>query len=85
MGSSTVSMVITEQHGPSVDFCVGVAKALKIPPEQVLREAGILPEGSASEDDKAATEIHDMVQRMPDDMRQQVLDYVRYLYQQRFK
>lgn len=40
---STVSMVLNQQQRPGLDFCLGVAKALRIPPETVLRKAGLLP------------------------------------------
>lgn len=45
---STVSTVITGAKRPGLDFCVGVARALGVMPEQVLRLAGLLPPAPAS-------------------------------------
>jgi transcriptional regulator with XRE-family HTH domain len=43
VSSAAVSMVMTGQQNPGVDFCRGVAKALNAPPERVFRLAGLLP------------------------------------------
>ena len=42
-GSSTVSMIATGQNRPGLDLCISVAHAFGIPPEDVLRRAGLLP------------------------------------------
>lgn len=42
-GSSTVSMVANGLNRPGWDFCVGMARALGLPPEDVMRRAGLLP------------------------------------------
>ena len=38
-----INGVLTGARGPGVDLCNGIARALKIPPEEVLRAAGLLP------------------------------------------
>lgn len=43
MSATSVSQVITEQRDPSPDFCIAIAHALRLPPEDVLRRAGHLP------------------------------------------
>ena len=43
VGFSTVSRVFSRQQNPGLDFCIGVARALDLPPEDVLRRAGLLP------------------------------------------
>jgi transcriptional regulator with XRE-family HTH domain len=40
---STVSMVLSEQQRPGLEFCTGVAQALNMPPDKILRLAGLLP------------------------------------------
>lgn len=40
---STVSMVVSHQKRPGLEFCVGIAQAFGVPPEDVLRLAGLLP------------------------------------------
>jgi len=43
VGHSTVSQVLSLQQNPGLGFCIGVARAFDIPPEDVLRLAGLLP------------------------------------------
>ena len=38
-----INGILTGARGPGVDLAKGIAKALKLPPEQVLRAAGLLP------------------------------------------
>ena len=40
---STISMVVSQQKRPGLEFCVGVAQAFGLPPEDVLRAAGLIP------------------------------------------
>lgn len=40
---ATISNIISGQTNPGFDFCVGIAKALDMPAEDVLRRAGLLP------------------------------------------
>jgi len=42
MVPSTVSMVLNRKSNPGFDFCTSVARALGLPPEQILRRAGLL-------------------------------------------
>jgi len=39
----TVSAIITKSRGPGLEACVGIARAFHLPPEDVLRRAGLLP------------------------------------------
>lgn len=40
---SAINGILRGARGPGVDLCNGIARALKIPPEEVLRAAGLLP------------------------------------------
>ena len=40
---SGVSRAMSENGGISYDFCVGVARAFELQPEELLRQAGLLP------------------------------------------
>lgn len=75
-----MSRVVTGDMPPSADFCIKVAQALGESPEKLLRLAGILP--SASEDD-TLQELIELARSLPPEDRQQLLDYVRFLYQRR--
>lgn len=41
--SGGMSRLLSEQRVPSSDTCLGIARAFDIPPETVLRKAGLLP------------------------------------------
>lgn len=43
MSRTVISNVIAEKVFPGFEFCIGVAKALDLPPEFVMRKAGLLP------------------------------------------
>lgn len=43
MSHGTISDVLNDRTNPGLDFCVGVARALDVPPENVLRMAGLIP------------------------------------------
>ena len=44
LSSAAVSMVMSGQRNPGTDFCEGVARAFNLPPADVMRRAGILPQ-----------------------------------------
>jgi len=43
VSKGTISDILNERRRPGLDVCVAIAKALKYPPEDVLRIAGLLP------------------------------------------
>ena len=43
LAPTTISDVLGERTRPGVQFCNGIARALKEPPERIFRLAGILP------------------------------------------
>lgn len=40
---AAINGIITGARGPGTDLCNGIAKALRLPPEEVYRAAGLLP------------------------------------------
>ena len=44
ISSGQVSRVMSGQRGAGIDFLLGVARALRLAPEEVFRAAGVLPE-----------------------------------------
>ena len=40
LSSGGISLVMTGQRNPSVDFCTGIAKAFEVAPVTVFRKAG---------------------------------------------
>jgi transcriptional regulator with XRE-family HTH domain len=43
LSSAVISQVVTRKSFPGLDFCLGISRALDIPPERVFRKAGYLP------------------------------------------
>jgi transcriptional regulator with XRE-family HTH domain len=78
---SFVSMVLSGDTSPSINFCHKVAQALGEAPEKVLRLAGILPSATTSDNDPILTELQDLVRNLPPQQREEALRYLQYLYQ----
>lgn len=43
ISGAMVSLVMSEKREPGYEFCMAIAKGLAMPPEIVLRKAGLLP------------------------------------------
>lgn len=67
LSQTTVSLVIAQERLPSPEFCIAVAYALRIPPEDVLRRAGHLPAVPDNDalDRQAVFLIHRTMEIMP--------------------
>lgn len=85
VSNALVSRTMTGDVSPSADFCIKVAKALKVSPEMLLRLAEILPpaQPATPADDATLQEIMELARNLSPDRRQQVLEYIRFMYQQR--
>lgn len=81
MSRPFITRVLNGERAPSLDFLIKVAQALDVPPEKVLRLAGILPTSPASEDDPTMAEIHDILKNLPPQKRKKALSYLKFLYQ----
>jgi transcriptional regulator with XRE-family HTH domain len=82
---SLVSKTIAGDMPASADFCIKVAQTLEASPEMVLRLAGILPPTfpASPSDDKMLQELVELARNLEPEDKQQVLDYIRFLYQKR--
>jgi transcriptional regulator with XRE-family HTH domain len=87
ISNALVSRTLSGDVLPSADFCIKVAQALEVSPETVLRLAGILPPSPLAQpsDDSTLQELLELVRNLSPDRRQQVLEYVRFMYQQQDK
>ena len=79
--SSAISMVMSGQRGPGTEFCLGLARAFQITPEEVFRRAGLLPPLPAASDLSLVQQIGELIRRLPEEERGEILDYARYRYQ----
>jgi transcriptional regulator with XRE-family HTH domain len=77
---STVSMVLSRRQRPGLEFCVGIARALHVPPEEVLRLAGLLPPLPSTVEEEE--EIIAILRSLPANIRAVVLLEMRGLKEQ---
>ena len=81
LSHSFVSKVINGEKEPSMNFCHKVAIAFDIPPTQVLQKAGMLPESPTDTPGPVTLEIMRLVEQLPVEKRNQVLEYIRFISQ----
>lgn len=77
---STLSKAISGYNRPGLELCVGVADAFGLPPETVLRRAGLLP--PSAEGDPAFTELLAVLRNVSRDELLNILEYAVYRHQQ---
>lgn len=70
-----INNVINELRKPGSELCSGIAKALKVPPEEVFRHAGILPK--ASEKTVNMQEMVYLFDQLEDDDQRNVIAMLR--------
>jgi len=74
---STIGDVIGRRTTPGTEFCKGIATALNIPPDQVLRQAGILPPAATG----GQEELLDYLQYLTEEDKDTILRIARTLYE----
>lgn len=77
-----VSRIITGQRLPGPDAITGIARALKMPAEEVMRQAGLLPmPADATVDDrKAVQELERKIKRLSAEERLYLIDLTNRLF-----
>ncbi len=78
-----VSRTLRGDMPVSCEFCIRVAAALDVAPAHVLTLAGILPDDVApANPGPVSLEILRLIETLPPERRQQVLEYVRFILSQ---
>lgn len=79
----TISNIISGQQNPGLDFCTGIAKALGMPPETVMRKAGLIP--PHPDDNMGAgefiAEVSEMLRGLSLEDREFIYEMVKLQYQ----
>jgi transcriptional regulator with XRE-family HTH domain len=78
-----INGILQGVRGPGVELSKGIAKALSLPPEQVLRAAGLLPP-EAKINEQMEKIIHEL-DGLSRDEQEEFLAYVRWLKNRRKK
>jgi len=76
----TISNVLNGTRNPGVEFCLGVARALREPPELVFRRAGLLPNREGIEDE-LFERFRAYVEALSPERREELFRYVMFLHQ----
>jgi transcriptional regulator with XRE-family HTH domain len=72
---AAINSILTGARGPGVELCKGIARALKLPPEQVYRAAGLLP--AAVKIDEDIEQILHEVEKLPKADKEEILAFIR--------
>lgn len=80
MSTGALSNIMNGKRKPGPEICRAIASALSEPPEHVFRMAGLLPPLPASNDGPTLNELVEIMKRLPDGEREQVLNYARMRY-----
>lgn len=74
ISASLVSLVMGGSRDVTFNFCLGVAKALRLRPEEVLRRAGLLPPLDVGNFE----EMREIMGDLSPEEREQVFQYARW-------
>lgn len=83
VNTGTISNILNGFRRAGPDVCLAIARALKVPPEEVFRRAGLLPPLPAPVDDATLKELEDIVKKLDPEERQEVLEYARWRYRRK--
>ena len=79
ISSAQISRLVTGGRDPGKDAIAGIARALRLPPEDVLRHAGILPPKNVNltpGDRRALVELMDKISALSPENQRLVFDLV---------
>lgn len=75
LSQSTISKVMSFAASPGFDFCTGIAKALHLSTEEVLRKAGLLP--TLPEETEARREMLYLFDQLTEETQETVITMLR--------
>lgn len=78
---STLWKVLNRERAAGADVCTSLARALRLPPEIVFRQAGLLPPLPEEPDAQQVTKCLDYYKRLPSRVREEVLEYITFKYE----
>lgn len=84
LSHSTISNILSGVQNPGLEFCLGIAKAFRIPAEMVMHRAGLLPPYPDKEDVGRCAfidEVTDILRNLNLDDRELVYDFARMRYE----
>ncbi|MBN1665546.1 MAG: XRE family transcriptional regulator, partial [Anaerolineales bacterium] len=79
INQASVSNILSEKRLPGYDFCLAIADAFNMPPEAVLRIAGLLP--PVPEETALQRRVEHLFNQLSQPEQQEILDYIEYRLQ----
>ncbi|RIK37432.1 MAG: hypothetical protein DCC55_24360 [Chloroflexi bacterium] len=78
LSPTSISEVMAGKRGPGKRFCQAVAKALHVPPERILQEAGII---EPPPDSALFHKLTTVAKRLNEQNQQKLVEYAQFLLQ----
>lgn len=75
--SAAISRLLSEQRVPAPETCMGIARAFNLPPEDVYRRAGLLPD-TGEPDDLLTRIIANIAEKLDEGRREELKNYAEY-------
>lgn len=83
VSQGAIAHVINGRRNPGPELCEGVARAFKIPPEDVFRIAGLLP--PAREEDPTDDELLFLYDQLSEEEQAEIREWIRFKVEQNKK
>lgn len=80
VSESTISRIVSGKRNPSSALCRRMAQVLRVPPELVFREAGLLPD--YTDESPRTKEALYLFRELPEDERRRILLIMRTLLEE---
>ncbi len=80
VSESTISRIVSGKRNPSSALCRRMAEALRVPPERVFRQAGLLP--NYPQESPRMKEALYLFRELPEDERRRILLIMRTLLEE---
>ncbi len=77
LSKTIISDVISDKVTPGYEFCIAIGKALQVPPESVMRLAGLLPPVPAKTEQ--SEQLLYLFNQLDPDKKQDLLGYAEFL------
>lgn len=79
----TINTLLRGRSEPRAETCLALARGLDLPAETVLMAADLLPEGQVPDRDPSLQELMNLMKRMSEDERREILDYAMWRFRRR--
>lgn len=84
ISTTQISRLMNKARSPGPEACLGIARAFRVPAEDVFRRAGLLPQLVAgNEQSQAIRDLGEMLRYLPPEDVEVIVALVRALYERR--